>query len=75
MGLLQFSVRRLLWNQSVISVMTELILFLNSSGFVFDTRKSEFYIWKVVKSMHSLIKLCAHTVHSSLLKVVQQDAC
>ena len=34
--LLQFSVKRLLWNQLVISVITELILFLNSSGLVFD---------------------------------------
>ena len=29
-------VKRLLWNQLVISVITELILFLNSSGLVFD---------------------------------------
>jgi len=34
--LLQFSVKRLLRNQLVISVITELILFLNSSGLVFD---------------------------------------
>jgi len=34
--LLQFSVKRLLWNQSVISVITELMSFLNSSGLVFD---------------------------------------
>jgi len=34
--LLKFSVRRLLWNQSIISVITVLIVFLKSSGFVFD---------------------------------------
>jgi len=34
--LLQFNVKRLLWNQLVISVITELTLFLNSSGLVFD---------------------------------------
>jgi len=34
--LLQFNVKRLLWNQLVISVIAELILFLNSSGLVFD---------------------------------------
>jgi len=32
----QFTVKRLLRNQLVISVITELILFLNSSGLVFD---------------------------------------
>ena len=34
--LLKFSVKRLLWSQFVISVMTVLILVLNSSGFAFD---------------------------------------
>ena len=34
--LLQFSDRRLLLNHSIISFMTKIVLFLNSSGFVFD---------------------------------------
>jgi hypothetical protein len=34
--LLQFNVKRLLWNQLIVSVITELILFFNSSGLVFD---------------------------------------
>jgi len=45
--LLQFSVKRLLQNQLVISVITELILFLNSSGLVFD-------IIMAVSSAHSI---------------------
>ena len=45
--LLQFSVKRLLWNRLVISVTSELILFLNSSRLVFD-------ITMVVSSANSI---------------------
>ena len=64
--LLMFSVKRLLWNQFLISVMTVLILVSNSSGF-------SFYIIMLVSSATNIELAILFKVNGKLLMYIRKS--